>query len=1111
MSVERYLAELTSKPNPAEPELYGTLDTEIMRGVLGYPVGRVRINRRQKELIPDLTLISDQDEQWVVCEVKVDDDEIRVPARRKKLWDDQAKDYIEPDTMYVCLIGRHTIYVCDLHGEIVQGVHIETNKLTDERGQNAKVLSDVTLRQMLSLITYEEACGQRKYEAFRRGTAISAKLPIEEKNMARFQATIYYAVEQLEPVLRNAWDDVQAAYLKHRERAEPIEAVLNAIGSDPKARKQATNRLHTITLPVRDIVHIVEDDYPAFKHSQEYAGTQQEEQFLKIFITDTAYIIMSRLLFVRICEDLGMVSPKVSHRGVAIWQEFFDNAPAAYRDLISAAFSATKHVYSGLFERSVFDWWACTNGQLSAVLERILYRLNAFEFGALTADVLGDLYQSFLPPAKRKQLGEFYTDVEVVDYILKRTGILDDSEIAQKRVLDPACGSFTFGIRLAQHLLKGGSEAGLGAADRIERVANVLVGFDVNPFAVFISQMNLIFAILPLYQEAKQTDADYVLPNFQVHWLNSLVGNEQASSSEVDTAPVQPFCLSEKYDYVVGNPPYVRNERVPEVDRESIETAFSQIKHKNTDLSAYFVYRAMKQWLKPEGKLGFVVSLGLANSDSTSLMRDSLREFTLLEVSSLEWVATELFKGTDIVPMLIFAQPSRPDRDHEIELLQNLRSVKALPAATSRTITDDGAFVTKVKQDDWLRASTMGHWCLEVTPQDLPLLERLQSCRTLQNSSAGKAKFGIKAGKTGSAHIRDLGADIDSEIMIPYCKGEAIATWGHSSANQVLPLSKLCEMSDPSAWKALVDVPLQSALAYDGNEMPNGAVFIANIHPTLCACVANPREVALNNSAMVVVPSGLSAHALCAIINSRPSRYIAFLAFRSAVLLRRRATWTPRIVDNLPAPTLDESERDRLEELSRLAHELSTDIDTSELDLWADRRGSYTDTIRAVQLLNWTGWTEGTLTEAALQKATIDGGELRLAPLITVSGDHATLMLLLWTLQMSATADTTRDQAMNAQLPRDPHTRQQIVDEITTSRAGRDNCLRQLHESIEPEIDEIVIAGLGLSKDERNILVTRCQEFPLSETIGRPRYLWSEDRRKQALRRYTDGGRYGQS
>ncbi len=150
MSLSAYVAELEAKPDLGEIELYGPLDAEIMRGVLGYPKGRVRTHQRREDGIPDLTLYSDQDEAWVVCEVKGDDDEIRREDRRRRLWEEQARRYIEPETLYVCLIGPRTLYVCDLAGKVLEGVHIEELGLADALGGDARPLSDDALGHALA-------------------------------------------------------------------------------------------------------------------------------------------------------------------------------------------------------------------------------------------------------------------------------------------------------------------------------------------------------------------------------------------------------------------------------------------------------------------------------------------------------------------------------------------------------------------------------------------------------------------------------------------------------------------------------------------------------------------------------------------------------------------------------------------------------------------------------------------------------------------------------------------------------------------------------------------------------------------------------------------------
>jgi len=68
-----------------------------------------------------------------------------------------------------------------------------------------------------------------------------------------------------------------------------------------------------------------------------------------------------------------------------------------YKDLLAVAYRDASRVYSRLFEETVFDWSGEGNGALNAILERILFRLNAFSFAQVDRDLLGTIYQYFRP------------------------------------------------------------------------------------------------------------------------------------------------------------------------------------------------------------------------------------------------------------------------------------------------------------------------------------------------------------------------------------------------------------------------------------------------------------------------------------------------------------------------------------------------------------------------------------------------------------------------------------------------------------------------------------------------------------------------------------------
>ena len=57
-----------------------------------------------------------------------------------------------------------------------------------------------------------------------------------------------------------------------------------------------------------------------------------------------------------------------------------------------------------------------------------------------------------------------------------------------------------------------------------------------------------------------------------------------------------------------SNSPYVRSERQGAADYSG---SYGEVTHRGTDLSAFFIYRALRQWVKPGGTLAFIVPIGL--------------------------------------------------------------------------------------------------------------------------------------------------------------------------------------------------------------------------------------------------------------------------------------------------------------------------------------------------------------------------------------------------------------------------------------------------------------------------------------------------------------------
>ncbi|MBM3500012.1 MAG: SAM-dependent DNA methyltransferase, partial [Armatimonadetes bacterium] len=450
MLIARYLKALAGKTELTERGFYPVLARHVIEGLLGYPESSYRIEPKRQMGVPDLELLTDDGSAWVVGEIKLDDGELLDERRRARLWEEQARTYVRPETVHVLLGSPRAFCLLDVSGQLEAGVGLADPELIDLRTGSRHDLSDDSFRLHLGAATFEEACSRRKYERFRRGESPCGYLPLAEGTLPHFEAAFQYASETLLQHARRAWDALEVEAAEARGKLAEIEADRGKLAGDDTRGHQALNsrrwhvrKKHAVALQIHD------EDYPQFLYGQAYAGTQGADRLRDIFLTDTVYVVLSRLLFVRLCEDLGLVNKKVSNRGLAAWRELVTNLQGRYQDLLDVAFKDAGLIYSRLFEATVFDWYTDTDGGLSELLERILYRLNAFSFRDVDRDLLGKIYQRFLPAEKRKRLGEFYTDDEVVDYILWRIGFSDDPDVGSRIALDPACGSNTFGVRAA--------------------------------------------------------------------------------------------------------------------------------------------------------------------------------------------------------------------------------------------------------------------------------------------------------------------------------------------------------------------------------------------------------------------------------------------------------------------------------------------------------------------------------------------------------------------------------------------------------------------------------------------------------------------------------------
>ncbi len=200
-------------------------------------------------------------------------------------------------------------------------------------------------------------------------------------------------------------------------------------------------------------------------------------------------------------------------------------------------------------------------------------------------DLFKPLYQRLLPRSVRHGLGEYYTPDWLAELMLSESGYGGDPG---QRLLDPSCGTGTF-LLLA-----------IGRARRFAGPRRILAnirGLELNPLAALAARANCLLALGETGGELSEAE-DPIL---------------------VVDAILRPDA-GERYDFVVGNPPWIRWDDLPAGYREStlplwkeyglfsLKGFAARLGAGKKDLSMLFTYAAADRYLKPGGTLAFLIT-----------------------------------------------------------------------------------------------------------------------------------------------------------------------------------------------------------------------------------------------------------------------------------------------------------------------------------------------------------------------------------------------------------------------------------------------------------------------------------------------------------------------
>ncbi len=290
----------------------------------------------------------------------------------------------------------------------------------------------------------------------------------------------------------------------------------------------------------------------------------------------------------------------------------------------------------------------------------LLRGIESVDFKDVPSDIVGRIFQKLIGPDERHRYGQHFTGDDVVD-LINAFCIRGGADT----VLDPACGSGSFLVRA--YYRKRYLDP---TREHLDLLAD-LFGCDIALYPAHLATLNLA---------AREISDEANYPRI-------------ARRDFFDGEPSKPFCtipdnaggtlavMLPTLDAVVGNPPYVRQEKIEKTDKAKYSRlasdAWRNLKLSGrADLHCYF-WPVVTKLLKPDGYFGFLTSSSWLDVEyGFALQGWILRHFKLLAV--MESNAEPWFTDARVKTVVTIVQRCDEEAQRMANLVRFVRFDKPL-------------------------------------------------------------------------------------------------------------------------------------------------------------------------------------------------------------------------------------------------------------------------------------------------------------------------------------------------------------------------------------------------------------------------------------------------
>lgn len=372
-------------------------------------------------------------------------------------------------------------------------------------------------------------------------------------------------------------------------------------------------------------------------------------------LNDIVQSYLNSIIFLRVCEDRNLEDYQTLLR-FATKKDF--------HALVSKFQMADKKYNSGLFKQQLKEQVLENSKSVFwEIIKQLYYPESPYSFSVFSSDILGNIYETFLAEKLFIKSGHIVlekkpehvdrdiitTPTYIINDILKQTvspfcNGKSDKEIFSARFADIACGSGAFLLEtfqllsdiLVDYYLKTDKSKlirlsintyKLPFKTKRKLLESCIFGIDKDYSAVQATKFGLLLKLLESEDNNSIPTTGAILPELSG---NISFGNSLLTVGQVERTmrtEVNPFNFKEKFNVIVGNPPYMKSEDMKNITPQEFELYKKYYKSAFKQFDKYFLFiEKGLSLLEKNGYLGFIVPSKFIKVGAGKNIRNLLKE-----------------------------------------------------------------------------------------------------------------------------------------------------------------------------------------------------------------------------------------------------------------------------------------------------------------------------------------------------------------------------------------------------------------------------------------------------------------------------------------------------